>query len=64
MEVSWRKLVVRSTKSKRQVPPAVRHRVLQHWAEHGGEAPNGYEVICPAGANVINMAGFWPGDER
>ena len=59
---SWRNLVVTRIDGKRVTPAAAR-KTLVHWAETGGEYLNGYVVELPAGKAVIDMTGFWEGDE-
>jgi hypothetical protein len=59
----WSDLTVERADGKR-VTPVAKRRALEHWAETGGESPKGYLVHLPAGAVVINMDGFWPGDEK
>ena len=58
----WSDLTVTRPDGKR-VTPAAKRRALEHWAETGGESPKGYLVNIPTGMLVIDMTGFWPGDE-
>jgi hypothetical protein len=60
---SWRDLTVERIDGKRVTPAAAR-KTLVHWAETGGESLKGYTVKLPAGATVVDMTGFWPGDEE
>ena len=59
---SWRALKVERLDGKR-VTPVAKRKALVHWATTGGEHLKGYTVTLPEGAVVIDMSGFWEGDE-